>query len=118
DEDVTDMRGVIPQWTVQIAAQAVTHLESEKLWPWVSGAIADPRHPLNEYVYTFSDSTAAGGGEQGATGGTDACSDIGKNIFGLGAFTTLEEAVEALNQAWQSEHPGNRTYTDVPVAYS
>src|SRR5690606_8380622 len=76
DEDVTDMRGVIPQWTVQVGSYG-SHYASPVLWPWLSGALADPRQPLNEYSYTFSASGAEGAPNEGSTGGTNNCTAKG-----------------------------------------
>lgn len=101
NEDLTDLRGAIPQYQFQVTRGTRTHIVSAGvLWPWLSGPRVDPRDPRNRYVYTFSASTAIGNPNEGATGGDGWCTDVGEDIFGLGSFDSLEEAVTALNGAW------------------
>lgn len=100
--------------------QQLVEYSNEVLWPWSSGAVADPRHPLNTYVYTFSANTAHGGFNEGSAGGTTRCADIGQFIYGLGAFSTLEDAIDSLNAAWADPflNGDGRTFYYAPFAYS
>lgn len=114
NEDLTDLRGAIPQFQFQVArGRRIPIVSAGVLHPWLGGARNDPRNPLNRYTYTFSAGGAIGAFNEGSTGGDGHCSGVGDTIFGLGTFDSLAEAVTALNGAW-----GFAKFTDQVIAYS
>lgn len=61
DEDLTDMRGAIPEYTFQVATSAtlqcteITEYSNEVLFPWGSYDLLDPRDSCNDFSYQFGE---------------------------------------------------------------
>lgn len=110
NEDLTDLRGAVPQWQFQVSrGRRVPVVAQGVLWPWLSGAVSDPRHPLGTYTYSTND-----GAERAETGGSDKCTGSGEDIVGTADLPTLSGAIADLNSKWG----GSRTYNVTPFAYS
>lgn len=64
DDDLTDMRGAIPQYSFQITTvgsfecETITEYSNEVLYPWLAGE--DPRNPSNLHVYRERDDLGGG----------------------------------------------------------
>lgn len=94
--------------------QALLILSNEVLFPWNTDPVADPRNAQGAYIY-YTGSVSPVGGE---TGGVSGCGDVGLSVSGGGPYTSLGDAVTALNAEWEAEYAGNRAYSAVPIAYS
>lgn len=110
NEDLTDLRGAIPQFQFQVTKGArIPTVAQGVLWPWLSGAVTDPRHPLGLYTYGTNDT----GGFRAEAGGTDKCAGVGASIVGAAGFDSLSAAIAALNAEW-----GSGRFESTPFAYS
>lgn len=105
NEDLTDLRGAIPQWQFQVARGARRGvLSNAVLHPWTTSAVADPRNPLGSYIYTIE-----------KAGRRELCGAVGPTGV-TGTFSTLEAAVDHINAEWSSQAGGYVQYRGSPVA--
>lgn len=107
NEDLTDLRGAIPQFQFQVArGSRVAIISNAVLHPWTGGATPDPRNPLGVYSYTIEN-----------TGKRYICGDVGPLAI-AGTFNTIGTAVLALNNEWSTQAGGYLQYATEPIAYS
>lgn len=110
NEDLTDLRGAIPQFQFQVARGArLSIVGNGVVWPWNQNLVTDPRHPLGEYLYSTNNS----GGFRAETGGDPHCEGSGTSVTGAANFSSLAAAIAALNVEWSG-----RSYLSTPFAYS
>lgn len=109
NEDLTDLRGAIPQWQFQVTKGARVPVVAQGiLWPWMGGEVTDPRNPQGRYTYSTNDT----GGFRAETGGGPWCTGLGDDVVGAADFESLAEAIDALGEEI------GRNYIGVPFAYS
>jgi hypothetical protein len=55
DEDLTELRGAIPQWTFQVTNNTPdVLLSNDALYPWLDSNTTDPRNPKNTHEYRYA----------------------------------------------------------------
>lgn len=108
DEDLTDLRGAIPQWQFQVArGNRVGILSNAQLHPWITTPQADPRNPLGTYKFTIEN-----------TGNRSLCGELGPELNIVGEWDGFLDALDVLNAAWDDAEPGFLSYNSSPIAYS
>jgi len=94
DEDLTDLRGAIPQWTFEVSSGVTTVYSTDVLDPWTSST-TDPRYApgdaLGGYTYAYNLGT---GGADGSTWSTLAAALSDGNA----ASNTVQPAGAYVNQ--------------------
>lgn len=80
-----DLRPII----IPVSPQQITELESDKLYPWLTGAVADPRNSQNDHIYR-------------AMGAADPAADPGITPT---ERTTLSLATLDFETAWEADFP-------------
>lgn len=113
NDDLTDMRGAIPQYQFQVASTAgnVVVYSNEVLHPWAPSGLAfegySPLHPLNTYSVGIHN-----------TGWLPPFSDLGLFTVSGGPWTSVNEALAALNARWSSgSNQDGRSYSYL-IGYS
>lgn len=108
NEDLTDLRGAIPQFQFQVTrGSRVAIISNAVLHPWSSGATSDPRNPIGTYSYTIANN-----------GTRQLCGDVGPTGAITGTFATIGAAVNELNDEWVAQASGYLQYATEPIAYS